>query len=74
MIDTLVPTGVPPQFPVYHLQLAPDPPVAVSVLLAPAQMAVGFPPADAGATGTELTVSVAASDVTDPHELLTTQS
>ena len=46
-----VPASVPPQLPVYHAQVVPDPPVAVNVLLAPEQIVVGFADADVGATG-----------------------
>ncbi len=31
LIDVPVPTAVPPQLPVYHAQVVPDPPVAVNV-------------------------------------------
>ena len=41
-----VPTEVPPQLPVIHLRVVPDPPVAVSVLLAPEQIVDGFAEAD----------------------------
>ncbi|MBI5628653.1 MAG: hypothetical protein HY953_07020 [Candidatus Rokubacteria bacterium] len=40
--DVPVPTSVPPQLPVYHAQVVPDPPVAVRVLLAPEQIVAGF--------------------------------
>jgi hypothetical protein len=57
-MDVPVPTGVPPQLPAYHLQLLPDPPVAVNVLLAPEQIASGLADADIGATGVAFTVTV----------------
>ena len=55
--DVPVPAAVPPQLPVYHLQLVPDPPVAVNVLLAPEQIVAGLADADVGATGAVLTVT-----------------
>ena len=58
MIDTPVPTGVPPQLAEYHLQLVPEPPVDVRVLLAPEQIVAGLAEADVGATGSGLTVTV----------------
>ena len=58
LIDVPVPTKVPPQLPVYHAQVVPDPPVAVNVLLDPEQMVDGAAFADVGATGSGLTVTV----------------
>ena len=66
-MDVPVPTSVPPQLPVYHLQVVPDPPVAVSVLLAPEQIVVGLAEADVGATGSGLTVTVVVAQVELPH-------
>ena len=60
-----VPTEAPPQLPVIHLRVVPDPPVAVNVLLAPEQIVLGLADADVGATGNGLTVTVATT-----HELL----
>ena len=51
VIDVPVPTNVPPQLPLYHLQVLPDPPLAVSVLLAPEQIVDGLADADVGAIG-----------------------
>ena len=58
VIDVPVPTEAPPQLPVYQWQVVPDPPVAVSVLLAPEQIVVGLADADVGATGSGFTVTV----------------
>ena len=62
-----VPTEVPPQLPVIHLRVVPDPPVAVSVLLAPEQIVDGLADADVGATGRELTVTVVLAQVELPQ-------
>ena len=67
MIDVPVPTSVPPQLAVYHAHVLPDPPEAVSVLLAPAQMAAGLAPADVGATGSGLTVTLVVTQVELPQ-------
>ena len=67
VIDVPVPTGVPPQLPVYHLQSVPDPPVAVRVLLAPEQIMVGLADADVGATGSGLTVTDVVAQVELPQ-------
>ena len=67
VIDVPVPAAVPPQLPVYHLQSVPDPPVAVSVLLAPEQIADGLADADVGATGIELTVTDVVAQVELPQ-------
>ena len=56
MIDVPVPTRVPPQLVVYHAQVLPDPPLAVSVELPPEQMLAGLADADVGAVGNALTV------------------
>jgi hypothetical protein len=53
-----VPTDVPPQLPVIHLSVVPDPPVAVSVVLAPEQIVDGLADAEDGAVGPALTVTV----------------
>ena len=65
--DVPVPTSVPPQLPVYHPQLVPDPPVAVNVLLPPAQIADGLAEADVGATGSGLTVTDVVAQVELPQ-------
>ena len=57
-IDVPVPAAVPPQLPVYHAQVVPDPPVAVNVLLEPEHIVDGAALADVGATGSGLTVTV----------------
>ena len=67
MIDKPVPASVPPQIPVYHLQLVPDPPVAVRVVLAPTQIAAGLANADVGATGNGLTVTDVVAQVELPQ-------
>ena len=67
VIDVPVPAAVPPQLPVYHLQLSPDPPVAVNVLLAPEQIVVGLADADVGATGSGLTVTDVVAQVEFPQ-------
>ena len=67
VIDVPVPASVPPQLPVYHLQLVPDPPVAVNVLLAPEQIVAGLADADVGATGSGLTVTVVVAQVELPQ-------
>ena len=69
VIDVPVPAGVPPQLAVYHLQSVPDPPVAVSVLLAPEQIVDGAAFADVGATGSALTVTVVVAQVELPQLL-----
>ena len=66
-IDVPVPTKVPPQLPVDHLQSVPDPPVAVNVLLAPEQIVVGLADADVGATGSGLTVTDVVAQVELPQ-------
>ena len=60
-------TYVPPQLPVYHLQVVPNPPVAVSVLLTPEQMVAGLADADVGATGGGLTGTVKQKQVELPQ-------
>ena len=62
-----VPTEVPPQLPVIHLRVVPDPPVAVSVLLDPEQIVVGLADADVGATGSGFTVTVVVAQVELPQ-------
>ena len=66
-IDVPVPARVPPQLPVYHAQVAPDPPVAVNVLFDPEQIAVGLADADVGATGSGLTVTDVVAQVEFPQ-------
>ena len=66
-IDVPVPTNVPPQLPVYHLQLVPDPPVAVNVLLDSEQIEDGLADADVGATGSGLTVTDVVAQVELPQ-------
>ena len=65
--DVPVPASVPPQLPVYQLQVVPDPPVAVNVLLAPEQIAVGLADAEVGATGSGLTVTDVVAQVELPQ-------
>ena len=67
LIDVPVPTSVPPQLPVYHAHVLPDPPEAVNVLLAPEQIAVGLADADVGATGSGFTVTEVVSQVEFPQ-------
>ena len=67
VIDVPVPAAVPPQLPVYQAQVVPDPPVAVNVLLAPEQIVVGLADADAGATGSGLTVTDVVAQVELPQ-------
>jgi len=66
-IDVPVPTSVPPQLPVYHLQFSPEPPVAVNVLLDPEQIVDGLADADVGATGSGLTVTDVVAQVELPQ-------
>ena len=63
LIDVPVPTSVPPQLPVYHAHVLPDPPLTVSVLLAPEQIVAGLADADDGAVGSGLTVTVVVTQV-----------
>ena len=58
LMDVPVPTRVPPQLPVYHAHVLPEPPEAVKVLLAPEQIVAGLADADVGATGSGFTVTV----------------
>ena len=67
MSDVPVPASVPPQLPVYHAQVVPDPPVAVSVLLDPEQIADGAALADVGAVGSGFTVTVVVWQVELPQ-------
>ena len=70
MIDVPIPTAVPPQLPVYHAQVLPDPPEAVSVLLAPEQMVAGLADAEVGATGSGLTVKLVVAQVELPQAFI----
>ena len=70
VIDVPAPTRVPPQLPVYHLQVVPDPPVAVSVLLEPEQIVDGLADASVGATGIGLTVTDVVAQVELPQLVL----
>ena len=70
MIDVPVPTAVPPQLPVYQAQVLPDPPEAVSVLLAPEQMVAGLADAEVGATGSGLTVKLVVAQVELPQAFI----
>ncbi len=65
--DVPVPAKVPPQLPVYHAQVVPQPPVAVSVLLAPEQIVEGEAFADVGAVGNGFTVTVVVWQVELPQ-------
>ena len=67
VIDVPVPAAVPPQLPVYHAQVVPDPPVAVKVLLAPEQIVDGLALAEVGAAGAALTVTVVVWQVELPQ-------
>ena len=67
-----VPTDVPPQLPVIHRSVVPEPPDAVSVALDPAHIGPLLL-ADVGATGSGFTVNVAAFEVALPQALETTQ-
>jgi len=49
------------------LQLSPDPPVAVSVLLDPEQIVVGLADADVGAIGSGFTVTDVVAQVELPQ-------
>lgn len=62
-------TNVPPQLPVYHLRVVPDPPTAVNVMLPDGvpQKDVTELVAEVGATGVEPTVT------TTDAQLLPTQ-
>ncbi|MNS52214.1 hypothetical protein D3C72_849240 [compost metagenome] len=55
-----VPIDVPPQLPVYHFKLVPDPPVADRMIFPPAleQKLLLFTLAAVGATGCDPTVTV----------------
>jgi hypothetical protein len=60
--DDPEPTGVVPQPPVYHSQLAPDPsepPLTDKVVEAPEQIVAGAADAEPGAVESELTVTEA---------------
>ena len=61
-----MPTDVPPQLPVIHLKVVPDPPVAVSVAFSPAQIGPSLL-ADVGATGSGFTVTVVDAQVELPQ-------
>ena len=64
-----VPTDVPPQLPVYHLHVAPDPsdpPVTLKVMAVGPQSEVEDAVAPVGATESELTVMEVVA-VTTPH-------
>ena len=62
-----MPTVVPPQLPVIHLRVVPDPPVAVNVLLCPELIVDGLADAEVGATGSGLTVTVVVAQVELPQ-------
>jgi hypothetical protein len=63
-----VPASVPPQLPVYHLSVVPDPSLTDSVLLCPEQIGFGLAEAVVGATGSGLTVTVTLAQVELPQE------
>ena len=62
-----MPTDVPPQLPVIHLKVVPDPPVAVRVLLEPEQIVDGAAFAEVGAVGSGFTVTVVVWQVELPQ-------
>ena len=66
-MEAPVPTSVPPQAPAYQAHVSPEPPVAVSVVLAPEQSMDGFASTDVGATGYGLTVTVVATQSESPQ-------
>ena len=54
-----VPTAVPPHEPVYHLNVVPDPPEYVKVVLEPLQIVVLVALTELGTTGNGFTVILA---------------
>lgn len=66
VMEVPLPSGVPPQVPLYHCQVAPvpnEPPVTVKVELLTGQMVVAVAEINAGAVETGLTVMVTDTQV-----------
>ena len=68
-----VPAAVPPQLPVYHANVVPDPPLAVSEIVpaSSAQKLLRSTLADVGATASAFTVTLVLAESSHPLEFVT---